>query len=308
MGFKEILNKSILRRGEIISSYPESVRLFHGRIDNHGDLYFSNESNEFSAQGLTIDLFKNNLLITAYVPGFNSDEIISIVGKHFPLDSVYYQPRYEKGMKKPCLIHGGGQSPFIINENGLFFEIDFTRGLNSGFFLDTRAVRVFLKEGGAKNKRVLNQFSYTCAMGVAALKGGARSVVNVDSSKSVMERGKLNYKLNSLKPDERGFVRSDMIKKMKYWSKRGVDFDLIIMDPPPWFPGKGPAVGIYPLLLKWSLKVLAPNGKIIAICREPSMVFEKFNELLGVKGNRILPHFDIWPEQKGDPVLKIFHG
>ena len=42
--------------------------------------------------------------------------------------------------------------------------------------------RAFVREN-AKDKNVLNLFSYTCAFSVAAKLGGARSVVNIDMSK-----------------------------------------------------------------------------------------------------------------------------
>ena len=58
-------------------------------------------------------------------------------------------------------------------------------------FLDLRAGRRWVK-GAAHDKTVLNLFAYTCGIGVAALAGGARQVVNVDFARSALAVGEAN--------------------------------------------------------------------------------------------------------------------
>ena len=75
-----------------------------------------------------------------------------------------------------------GQLPereLIIDENGAKFHIDIIKGHKSGFYLDQAASRKIIRDFSA-DKTVLNCFSYTGGFGVAALLGGAKTVVNVD--------------------------------------------------------------------------------------------------------------------------------
>ncbi|MGB2035164.1 MAG: class I SAM-dependent methyltransferase, partial [Pseudomonadales bacterium] len=73
-------------------------------------------------------------------------------------------------------------------EAGLRYRLDFQRGQNLGFFADMAPGRAWLRER-AEGKRVLNLFSFTCAFSVAALAGGAHSVVNIDLSRPALALG-----------------------------------------------------------------------------------------------------------------------
>lgn len=64
-------------------------------------------------------------------------------------------------------------------------------------------------------RKVLNLFAYTCAFSVAALKGGADEVVNMDMSKGALAIGKQNHLLNGLTAGAR-FLGHDIFKS---WGK-----------------------------------------------------------------------------------------
>ena len=57
--------------------------------------------------------------------------------------------------------------------------------------------RQFVREN-AKNKSVLNLFSYTCAFSIAASLGGASKISNIDMSKGALSIGRVNHHLNNL--------------------------------------------------------------------------------------------------------------
>ena len=67
-------------------------------------------------------------------------------------------------------------------ELGIRYTVDpIHKGIDPLLFLDFRAGRRrILRE--SSDQTVLNLFSYTCGIGVAAAKGGAKRVVNVDFS------------------------------------------------------------------------------------------------------------------------------
>jgi 23S rRNA (cytosine1962-C5)-methyltransferase len=83
----------------------------------------------------------------------------------------------------------------------------------------------------AKNKKVLNLFSYTCAFSVVALKYGANEVVNIDMSKAALSRGKENHLLNQIPSQKSKYFAHDILKSFGLL-KRLAPFDFVIIDPP----------------------------------------------------------------------------
>lgn len=115
----------------------------------------------------------------------------------------------------------------VINEQGRRYRVDFESYLDTGLFLDHRWLRRTV-QAKSDNKRVLNLFSYTGSISVAAAIGGAVQVDSVDTSKTYLQWAKDNFDLNAIKGKHR-FIRQDV---MAFLSACGDNYDLIIADPP----------------------------------------------------------------------------
>ena len=83
----------------------------------------------------------------------------------------------------------------------------------------------------SQNSRVLNLFAYTCSFSVAAIAGGAQQVVNVDMSRSALQRGRENHRLNQLDERRSTYLAVELFRSFSKLRKLG-PFDLIICDPP----------------------------------------------------------------------------
>lgn len=118
-----------------------------------------------------------------------------------------------------------------VIENGSRFIIRPGEGLNPGLFLDMREVRELVRATAA-GKTVLNCFAYTCAFGVAALRGGAARVLNLDVSRHYLDWGRENAELNGYTTAPTDFVKGDVFDWLKRFGKRGQKFDVVILDPP----------------------------------------------------------------------------
>jgi 23S rRNA (cytosine1962-C5)-methyltransferase len=118
-----------------------------------------------------------------------------------------------------------------VQENGLRFIIRPAEGFNPGLFLDMREVREWVRSTSS-GKTVLNCFAYTCAFGVAALRGGAARVLNLDISRPYLDWGRENAELNGFTTVPTDFVKGDVFDWLKRFGKRGQKFDLVILDPP----------------------------------------------------------------------------
>lgn len=122
--------------------------------------------------------------------------------------------------------------PIVVLEEGARFEVDLARGWNTGLFVDARAVRRWLR-AAARGLRILNLFSYTGTLGVAAMLGGARSVTHVDAVPSTHRRAEANHRLSGLAVDPRSFVLDDAFHFMRRAASKGQRWDLVVLDPPP---------------------------------------------------------------------------
>lgn len=119
--------------------------------------------------------------------------------------------------------------PLIVLENGLRFEIDVEKGQKTGFFIDQRDNRQLLKTY-AKNKKVLNTFSYTGGFSVYALAGQASEVVSVDISKDAISLCEKTVALNFGNNAPHHAVAQDCFEFLKTSTPH--EFDIIVLDPP----------------------------------------------------------------------------
>lgn len=171
----------------------------------------------------------------------------------------------EKGGKfKVVYKQGDVLDQFIHEELEANYIIRPLRHPSGGLFMDAFEVRKkLLKESVGKN--ILNLFSFTCSLSVAALRGGADLVRNVDTSRSVLKWGKENHELNKLK--QARFVEEDSIHILKKAEK----YDLIILDPPAFGRSKRGA---------------------FSLAKQGYELIDRAKERLSTKGSILLLHHD----------------
>ena len=119
----------------------------------------------------------------------------------------------------------------IIGEGGLLFEVDFTSHLDTGIFLDHRQTRALLKEA-AKDKDVLNLFAYTGTASVYMAAGGAKTVTNIDLSKTYLSVAKRNMERNGFVGQRYNFVQADVLRWVKDNRHGTQKYGLIFCDAP----------------------------------------------------------------------------
>ena len=121
------------------------------------------------------------------------------------------------------------KNEFVVQENGLKFIVNLSDYLDTGLFLDHRITRQMVRDE-AKNKKVLNLFSYTGSFSVYAAAGGASKVISVDLSKTYLSWAERNMQLNFPHYTSHQIVHADVLQYLK--SLPSESFDLIVMDPP----------------------------------------------------------------------------
>lgn len=209
---------------EHIPHNGECARLFHGRGKKWEGL-----------EHLSIDFFPPTILITTYKE-IESNEKSALVDlllsiPELSFESIVLQKRHLKNDNVEVLKGEMPAEAFAV-EKGEKYSLNLKNPQNTGFFLDMGLGRDWLRQH-SQNKRVLNLFSYTCSLSVAAFKGQALAVANVDMSQPALNVGEKNHRLNGIEIDGRKtkFFHYDIMKSLGVISKRG-PYDIVIIDPP----------------------------------------------------------------------------
>lgn len=153
---------------------------------------------------------------------------------------------------------------FVVEENGLKFQVDLASYLDTGLFLDHRNTRARVRSE-AGGKRFLNLFCYTGAFTVYAAAGGARETVSVDLSNTYLDWLELNLDLNGLAARHHILERGDANAWVQHAAGEGERFDLIVCDPPPFSTSKA-MKGTFDVqrdhrrLIEQTASLLTPDG------------------------------------------------
>ena len=117
-----------------------------------------------------------------------------------------------------------------IEESGLRFWVDPHHGLKTGFYLDQRPTRQRLRQWVQPGQQVLDTFSYTGSLGIAAAAAGGR-VVCVEQLEAHTALAKENAALNNV-ADRIEWVSGDAFYWLPSKAKAGAKLDWVIVDPP----------------------------------------------------------------------------
>ncbi len=175
--------------------------------------------------------------------------------------------RAKEGLQ-PAVGALAGEAPperVVMDEYGCRFHVQIARGHKTGFYLDQRENRA-LTADLADGRDVLNAFAYTGGFGVWALRGGARRVVNVDSSEAALDLAVENVRLNGLDESRVENVAGDVFRVLRQYRDSRREFDVIVLDPPKFADSRGQierATRGYKDINLLALKLLRPGGLLL---------------------------------------------
>lgn len=132
---------------------------------------------------------------------------------------------------KPEFWFGYVPETVTVEENGVLFEVRCQNTFHPGLFLDHQITRETLKEISS-GKTLLNLFSYTGSLAIAAAVGGATKTISIDLSNPSTQWAKKNAELNHLNPEQHQFIKGDVFDWTKRFKKKNQTFDIVVSDPP----------------------------------------------------------------------------
>ena len=244
---------------------------------------FNQEGDGFG--GLIVDLYGDYAVFSwynSYV--YQIRQIISEAFRQvFPEVLGTYEKIRFKGLDYESAHVYGQEAPdfFTVLENGVLYQVFMNDGLMTGIFLDQHEVRGSLVDGLAMGKSLLNMFSYTAAFSVAAAMGGASQTTSVDLAKRSRELSQAHFQANGISTDDHRFVAMDVFEYFKYAKRKGLTYDVIVLDPPSFARNKKQTFSVakdYHKLISQSLEILNPGGIIIASTNAANVSRQKFTE------------------------------
>ena len=244
---------------------------------------FNQEGDGFG--GLTVDLYGDYAVFSwynSYV--YQIRKVISEAFRQvFPEVLGSYEKIRFKGLDYESAHVYGQEAPdfFTVLENGVLYQVFMNDGLMTGIFLDQHEVRGSLVDGLAMGKSLLNMFSYTAAFSVAAAMGGASQTTSVDLAKRSRELSQAHFQANGISTDDHRFMVMDVFEYFKYAKRKGLTYDVIVLDPPSFARNKKQTFSVakdYHKLISQSLEILNPGGIIIASTNAANVSRQKFTE------------------------------
>ncbi|MFG5530506.1 class I SAM-dependent rRNA methyltransferase [Enterococcus faecalis] len=255
-------------------SLTTAYRLFNGEGDGIGGLIIDRYADYavFSWYNETLYQKKAELLTafrTVYPDIIGAYEKIRFSTKDLPESQFLY------GEQAP--------EPLLVTENGVQFATYLNEGLMTGIFLDQKEVRGRLVDGFAEGKTVLNMFSYTGAFSVAAAMGGAVATTSVDLAKRSLPKTTEQFEVNHLNLAAQKIIVMDVFDYFKYASRKGLSYDMIILDPPSFARNKKKVFSVaknYGELVKDSIDILTDKGTLIASTNAANLSLAKYQKMV----------------------------
>ncbi len=220
-----LLEKSIRARDALFDDRHETaLRLFNGFLEG--------------APTLAIDLYAKTIVLHNYAkaPELEAallDAVQVFLRAALPwIQAILVKTRQATSIEDR---HGrlvfGTLADRRVLEYGVWYAVDLCLNRDASLYLDTRNVRHWAIQhlGG---KSVLNTFAYTGSLGVAALAGGARRVVQLDRNRLFLNLAKTTYTLNGFPIDKKDFQVGDFWTQVNHLKRAGERFDCVFVDPP----------------------------------------------------------------------------
>ncbi len=197
-----------------------------------------------------------------------------------------------------------------VREYGIPFVVDIAHGQKTGAFLDQRENRRRVGDL-ARERRVLNLFSYAGGFSVHAARGGALHVTSVDVATAAHATAQASFRAAGVDPGRHAFVTAEVRAFLDGARARGETWDLVVSDPPSFAPNEKAvprALAAYRALHRACVEVLAPGGIFCAASCSSHVGVEAFLATLDdtALGRRALSVLETHGPGPDHPTLAAF--
>lgn len=267
------LEQAFARRNTILSLETTAVRLVHSEGDELSGLIVDQYADVLVAEITSAGLEKLKAAVTESLQKLKKPR------------GIYWKndvpARRAEGISTEDEAIGDVPAAIPIQENGLRFSVSPREGQKTGFFLDQRENRALAREL-ARDRRVLNLFSYSGGFGVYAAAGGAASIEEVDISEPAIAAARRNHDLNH-STEQAQFVVADAFQFVRDRAAATATYDLIVCDPPAFARSRGEvqrAARGYKDINLYAIRLAPPGGILLTFSCSGHMSLDLFQKVI----------------------------
>jgi 23S rRNA (cytosine1962-C5)-methyltransferase len=241
------------------ASSRNACRIVHGESDG--------------LPGLIADRYGDTVVCQLLSAGAErwKDEIVAAIESVVRPRTIYERSdadvRDKEGLTPQAGLLAGSEPAELleIDENGRRYFVDVRAGHKTGFYLDQRGGRDAAARW-CRGREVLNAFSYTGGFAVAALAGGAASVLDADTSAPALELARRCVEANGFGADRYAQQEADVFALLRLFRDSRRSFDAIVLDPPKFVDARSHidrAARGYKDINLLAFKLLRPGGVLL---------------------------------------------
>ena len=274
--WKSQLLQAYAKRENLISKGITGYRAIHGENDGFPGLIL-----DVYAKVGVLKVYSNiwkpyiEVLLAEIKKQFSLETIVIRFNRKITLNNTF---NYKEG---DVIGEALDSEKVVFEEYGVKF-ISYTQsGHKTGFFLDQRPNRLWVQEN-AKNKKVLDVFSYVGGFGIHALKGGAKSLTSVDISSQAMEVAAENIALNEIDESKWTPMAADAFVALNELIEKKEKFNIVIIDPPSFAKQASEVASAskqYERLARLGRDLVAQNGVLILGSCSSRISLEDFQQI-----------------------------
>ena len=266
---------AVRARDEMLDATHDACRLIHGESDG--------------LPGFVADRYRDVVVVQVFAAGAERwrDTLVDALAEATGCSAIYERSSVDvralEGLApREGLLRGAMPPRVDMTEDGLSFAVDVAHGQKTGFYLDQRNNRRRVREL-ASGRDVLDCFCYSGGFTVAALAGGATSVLSIDSSAEALALARENVARNALDPARNEWRDADVFAELRKLRDAARTFDLIVLDPPKLAPTAQhaeKASRAYKDANLLALKLLRPGGLLATFSCSGGITAELFQKIV----------------------------
>ncbi len=252
----ERVRLAVAARAEMLNAQHTGCRLIHGESDG--------------LPGIVADRYGEVAVVQLLAAGAEAwrDAIVEALDEHVRPACIVERSdadvRTLEGLEpRSGVLRGSLPEPMTLIEGGIGYRVDVLHGQKTGFYLDQRDNRRAVGSL-ARGRTVLNAFCYSGGFSLAALAGGAHSVLSIDSSADALALARASLAGNpALDAARAQWLEADVFSELRKLRDGGATFDLIVLDPPKFAPTAQHApraARAYKDINLCALRLLRPGG------------------------------------------------
>jgi 23S rRNA (cytosine1962-C5)-methyltransferase len=188
-----------------------------------------------------VDWYGGHLVVGEYTRKQSTPEWLPMMGAAVgealavPPGQIHLKARfYGKGEGRRYRRIDHTDRMIVVSERDLKFLVNPWDYVDTGLFGDHRNTRQMVREMAA-GKEMLNLFCYTGSFSCYAARGGARSTLSVDRSKTAIRWARRNFELNGVPEKANRLVQAHVFEFLSAARGKAQRFDLAVVDPPSFY-------------------------------------------------------------------------